>query len=525
MNTLPASSTHLVKVTTSITTAPEPPSPTGGPVRFVLGNGLLLAWLAGALVVLIRLLAGAAQLWRWKRHSLPLGDARTQALARQIAAEYRLSRLVELRTLASCRVPMTWGTLRPVVLLPAEAEVWPAARLALVLRHELGHIARHDCLTRLLTQFATALYWPNPLVWLAARIMRLTQEQACDDLVLAAGTPAETYALELVASTRHLQGRAQPAPAVAMGEPSTLGRRIESIIGPSRDRRPFSRVKAGLISALAAVALIGFASVQLRGADETKPAQSNPGASPAAAVSSDTPTKAPKTTTTLANAARSQPVQVAIEATFIKVGQGEFEFKDLSQYGAASSGPGKPGENQWIGRLDVPAVLQVLARKPGYEMVSKPAISILSGNMTKMMVAQELRYPQSYSETGAPQEFTTRSIGVELLGTPVVEDDGHTIDFDLSAHMTDFDGFIQYGEKNIQPLISVREMTTKVSLQDGATLIMGGLTLSEKKTGGDVPTMGGIEKLLKGNGDSTTKRTLVIFITLRIVKQDEVAKK
>ena len=47
---------------------------------------------------------------------------------------------------------------------------------------------RRDCLTHVIAQLACALYWFNPLAWIAARHVRTERERACDDLVLACGT-------------------------------------------------------------------------------------------------------------------------------------------------------------------------------------------------------------------------------------------------------------------------------------------------------------------------------------------------
>jgi beta-lactamase regulating signal transducer with metallopeptidase domain/lipoprotein NlpI len=251
---------------TPVTTAAVPAAPhtSDWPTWLAPRYTLPLVWLAGALALLSRLAAGAAQLWRWRRRSAPLADARALALGRQIAADLRLTRAVELRSLASCRVPMTWGVLRPVVLLPVEAADWPETRLALVLRHELGHIARHDWLARLLTQMAVALYWPNPLVWRAARAARLAQEQACDDLVLAAGVPAKDYALELVAAARRLHGPHPAGPAVAMAEPSTLGKRVEGIVASDLDRRPAAKMTVLIALAGGMLLLLLGSFMQLR---------------------------------------------------------------------------------------------------------------------------------------------------------------------------------------------------------------------------------------------------------------------
>ena len=114
-----------------------------------------------------------------------------------------------------------------MLLVPAEAEAWPDERRRLVLLHELAHVRRWDWLTQLVAHVACAMYWFNPLVWLAARQMRIERERACDDLVLASGAKASDYAQELLALAAGLSdsrlsdagGRADGAPRRARRSP------------------------------------------------------------------------------------------------------------------------------------------------------------------------------------------------------------------------------------------------------------------------------------------------------------------
>ncbi len=502
----PSSATEPAATTAAASASPRV---SAWPAWLVPLNGLLLVWLAGATALLVRLVAGAAQLGWWRRRSTRLDDARAHALCRRIAADFRLTRTVELRSLASCRAPMTWGTLRPVVLLPADVATWPEPRLALVLRHELGHIARHDCLARLLASVATALYWPNPLAWLGARALRLAQEQACDDLVLAAGAPAEDYALELVAAVRRLRGPHPAGPAVAMAEPSTLEKRVDGIVAASRDRRPAAGRTFAVVLAVVALAAAIFALVQVRNAKSSQELwdEKDPyGYSDAAA------TKA-----ALSDPATDTSVQVAIEVVIVKVRQDTFEFKELAQYGSAAG----TGDTQWIGRMDVPAALRALAQKPGFEVVGKPAMTVTSGRVAFIAAAQEMRYPRDYTATGEPKDFETRRTGFEIKARPRVMKADRTIKLDVSPTCTWFEGFVRYGEKNFQPVFNVLEFNTWVTMPDGATLVMGGMQI--KKSAAETLTRLGLEKVFKASPESTDTRQVLIFITARIVKADSPA--
>ncbi len=218
-----------------------------------------------------------------------------------------------------------------------------------------------------------------------------------------------------------------------------------------------------------------------------------------------------------------------------------------------------------LGEFDVNAVVRALSQKSGTELLSAPKLTVLSGSQATITVAQELRYPQSFGQVqsqvgtgsasgggsagvaitaGTPQEFTMRNVGVELKVTPTVEEDDNSISLDLNPKVTEFEGFVEYGGQSVavsggttvtvpsgffQPIFAVREVTTKVTIWDGATLVMGGLTREDvKKVSDKVPVIGslpGIGRLFRSRGESTQKRNLLIFVTANLVNPGGALKK
>jgi beta-lactamase regulating signal transducer with metallopeptidase domain len=228
----------------------------------------LIVWLAGAMIVLARLATGMIRVRRIVRRSHFVTDYRWGALVRKLAGQLQIPDHIALLSSPYVGMPLTWGVWNPVVLLPEEADQWSAEWRRIVLLHELAHIKRRDCLTQLLAQFVCAIYWFNPLVWVAARRLRVEREIACDDYVLQAGTRASDYAKYLLdlAGVMHTNGSpvGLPSPAAAGIACSQLESRVRSILDPASRRKSLSRKSRSIIFAVAASLLIPFAALQLR---------------------------------------------------------------------------------------------------------------------------------------------------------------------------------------------------------------------------------------------------------------------
>ena len=199
---------------------------------------IVLIWAAGFLTVIARLVAGMIRLW-WIKQS-----------ARRIEPAGTVTCLESDRV----AMPMTFGVLRPTILLPAGCKVWPVERLRLVLAHELVHVQQHDCFFQLLMQVACALYWFHPLVWIAAARLLIERERACDDGVLRLGVAGPEYAGHLLELVRTIGKATQPALAVAMAQPSHLESRLVALLDAKVNRGKLSRrATAGIILAAACV--------------------------------------------------------------------------------------------------------------------------------------------------------------------------------------------------------------------------------------------------------------------------------
>ncbi|MGH8048913.1 MAG: M56 family metallopeptidase [Chthoniobacterales bacterium] len=254
-----AVSLHVPVVPVAIIAGPRPAEPIVAEWHYAYWpETAVLTWGLGAVVLLGYRLLGGFELRRLMRRSKPARE-RIAAIAARVAADFSVR--ADAYVSGECHVPMTWGTLRPVVMLPTVAEGWSDARLEAALRHECAHIARGDFLSRGVAQVVCAIYWPNPLAWLAARRWRVVQEMACDDVVLRNGAPAVDYAGQLVEVARHfIRPAIVQRHTLAMAQRSTLEARVKAVLDLRSDRsaagwRTWAASLALLPVALAASAL------------------------------------------------------------------------------------------------------------------------------------------------------------------------------------------------------------------------------------------------------------------------------
>jgi general secretion pathway protein D len=223
-----------------------------------------------------------------------------------------------------------------------------------------------------------------------------------------------------------------------------------------------------------------------------------------------------------------------------------------------------------LGGSQAQLLISALQRKQGTDLLSAPRITVVDGEEATITIAQEFIYPIQYEAPEPPQvnnnggqgggnagggvtvrsatpEFGDvapegkqqgfREVGVILFVRPKVEK-YNSINLFLQPEVTEFDGFVEYGgpsaaindtktivqpSGNLMPIFSTRKVETTVTIFDGATVVIGGLTREEVKTVNDkIPVLGNIPllgRLFQSSAESYQKRNLLIFVSANIVSR------
>jgi beta-lactamase regulating signal transducer with metallopeptidase domain len=224
---------------------------------------LVMAWFAGAVVLLIRLAGGSFVAARLRSNANRPTPHHLQDALNRIAVQLGVSYPVRLLVSSLVEVPPVVGWFRPVVLMPVGALTGLAPEhIEALLAHEVAHICRHDYLVNVLQSVVEAVLFYHPAIWWVSKQIRKERELCCDDLAVAASGDALTYVraladLELCRPT-HVRA------AIAANGGSLLDR-IRRLADPLQ---PVSHTVIGPVAAFVVTLMVlsGAGVVVLRGA-------------------------------------------------------------------------------------------------------------------------------------------------------------------------------------------------------------------------------------------------------------------
>ena len=201
--------------------------------------------------------------------------------------------------------------------------------------------------------------------------------------------------------------------------------------------------------------------------------------------------------------------------------------------GLSGLGLGTSGFNfTWTGANPSRSVIvNALASNNRTTILSNPSVLARNGETATISVGQDVPIVTSQQSTlsstvnatnpGVLQTIQYRNTGVLLKVTPIIHA-GDVIDLDLSQEVSEAQTTVT--GVNVSPTFLTRKLETKLTLRNGATVLLGGLISNSGTTGDtgipygkDIPVFG---QLFRKDTNNHTKRELIMLITPYIINDD-----
>ena len=230
-----------------------PASATAWPAIFAVGYAL------GVFLLLVRVACSLVTLERLVRTARAVEDASWSRPLRRWRLRLGIARHVRLLSSEQITAPVTFGWLRPVIVVPdSVVDACRKRHRTVLLAHELSHIRRADYLWQLLVEVARVIYWPQPFVWLVARRVAEAREHACDDwCVQLLGSP-HRYRDSLLCIAKTMTSHTKTISlGLAMSRRSLLASRIARLREHRVRGSGLPSRRATVVLVLAAVLLAG----------------------------------------------------------------------------------------------------------------------------------------------------------------------------------------------------------------------------------------------------------------------------
>ena len=161
--------------------------------------------------------------------------------------------------------------------------------------------------------------------------------------------------------------------------------------------------------------------------------------------------------------------------------------------------------------------LSALLSDGGGEVISQPKVITSDKKKAVIKSGQEIPYQESTSSGATSTSFKDAVLGLEV--TPQITPDGRVM-MDIKVNNDRRDGETPLTKI---PIIATNEITTQVLVEDGETLVIGGVFTQDKSVTstkvplfGDIPYLGG---LFRSSTESDIKTELLVFITPKVITE------
>lgn len=167
--------------------------------------------------------------------------------------------------------------------------------------------------------------------------------------------------------------------------------------------------------------------------------------------------------------------------------------------------------------------LSALESEGNGEVISNPRV--ITANQREALIRQgrEIGYTATTIQNGvATTTVLFKPVALELKATPTITQDDR-IFLAVDVAKDELDGFVDGGLSGQVPVISTRRVTTAVLVEDGQTVVLGGVyEFSSREDLSKVPFLAdipGVGNFFKRRSRDNTKAELLIFVTPKILRQ------
>jgi general secretion pathway protein D len=171
------------------------------------------------------------------------------------------------------------------------------------------------------------------------------------------------------------------------------------------------------------------------------------------------------------------------------------------------------------------AFVQLVQTDTHFNVLSTPRIFTSNNATAEINISQSLPYvisQQSDTNGNIFYNYSFLDVGIILTVTPRITANGY-VTMDVTQTANDFVGYTSFNA----PIVNQREAQTTVSVQDGQTVVLGGIiantvstTVNKVPVLGDIPILGNLFKSTKKDNNKTE---LLVFLTPRIVRDNKEA--
>ena len=145
----------------------------------------------------------------------------------------------------------------------------------------------------------------------------------------------------------------------------------------------------------------------------------------------------------------------------------------------------------------------------------------MTANQSEAFIQQGVEIPYEESTSSGATSVQFKEAVLELRATPLITPDKR-VQLDLEVKQDTVGEIFQTARGGSVPSIDTRELQTSVLVNDGETVVLGGIFQDEKQRSQDrVPYLSkipGLGSLFRRKSNSSKKRELLIFVTPTIVE-------